>query len=225
MYGVRPSGGHCSIDPQLRMGVGDFDTKAAIIVRDDLAQWQRLSVTAFLISGVVGGARFSSVSRIRTLTAAAISPCCANRCSFSRRVPPVPRVSSCTRFRPPSCPSVSFRVLQVPRMRDKSVTRLQGSKRPGVLQSRASTTFSQSRGSQRFGRHQSQRTDPRPGPSIARTPAERLRPNKGNSLRSPIRPHSFADSLTSDGDGATADFGTDRSPKQPRGDVSARDPV
>ena len=38
------------------MGVGDFDTKAAIIVRDDLAQWQRLNVTAFLISGVVGGA-------------------------------------------------------------------------------------------------------------------------------------------------------------------------
>jgi hypothetical protein len=29
------------------MGVGDFDTKAAIIVRDDLAQWQRLNVTAF----------------------------------------------------------------------------------------------------------------------------------------------------------------------------------
>jgi hypothetical protein len=50
-------------------------------------------------------------------------------------------------------------------------------------------------------------------------------PNKGNSLRSFDSPHSFADSLTSDGDGATADFGTDRSPKQPRGDVSARDPV
>ena len=38
------------------MRVGDFDTKAAIIVRDDLASWQRLNVTAFLISGVVGGA-------------------------------------------------------------------------------------------------------------------------------------------------------------------------
>ena len=56
MHGVRPSGGHCHIDPQLRMGVGDFDTKAAIVVRDDLAQWQRLNVTAFLISRVVGGA-------------------------------------------------------------------------------------------------------------------------------------------------------------------------
>ena len=39
------------------MGVGDFDTKAAIIVRDHLASWQRLNLTAFLISGVVGGAR------------------------------------------------------------------------------------------------------------------------------------------------------------------------
>ena len=36
---------------------------------------------------------------------------------------------------------------------------------------------------------------------------------------------SSADSLTSDADGATAGFGTGRSPKQPRGDISARDPV
>jgi hypothetical protein len=34
------------------MGVGDFDTKAAVVVRDDLATWQRLNVTAFLMSGV-----------------------------------------------------------------------------------------------------------------------------------------------------------------------------
>ena len=38
------------------MGVGDFDTKAAVVVRSDLAAWQRLNVTAFLISGIVGGA-------------------------------------------------------------------------------------------------------------------------------------------------------------------------
>lgn len=31
-----------------------FDTKIAIVVRDDLAGWQRLNVTAFLASGVVG---------------------------------------------------------------------------------------------------------------------------------------------------------------------------
>jgi hypothetical protein len=31
-----------------------FDTKIAIVVRDDLAAWQRLNVTAFLASGVAG---------------------------------------------------------------------------------------------------------------------------------------------------------------------------
>jgi hypothetical protein len=32
-----------------------FDTKIAIIIRDDLAVWQKLNVTAFLTSGIVGG--------------------------------------------------------------------------------------------------------------------------------------------------------------------------
>jgi hypothetical protein len=31
-----------------------FDTKIAIVVRDDLATWQKLNVVAYLISGVVG---------------------------------------------------------------------------------------------------------------------------------------------------------------------------
>jgi hypothetical protein len=31
-----------------------FDTKIAIVVRDDLALWQKLNVVAFLTSGVVG---------------------------------------------------------------------------------------------------------------------------------------------------------------------------
>ena len=31
-----------------------FDTKIAIVVRDDLAAWQKLNVTAFLTSGIVG---------------------------------------------------------------------------------------------------------------------------------------------------------------------------
>ncbi len=31
-----------------------FDTKIAIVVREDLAQWQKLNVTAFLTSGIVG---------------------------------------------------------------------------------------------------------------------------------------------------------------------------
>ena len=32
-----------------------FDTKIGIVVRDDLAAWQRLNVTAFLASAVAGG--------------------------------------------------------------------------------------------------------------------------------------------------------------------------
>jgi hypothetical protein len=38
------------------MAVSDFDTKLAVVVRDDLAAWQRLNVCAFLISGVVAAA-------------------------------------------------------------------------------------------------------------------------------------------------------------------------
>jgi hypothetical protein len=38
------------------MAVTDFDTKMAVLVRDDLAAWQRLNVCAFLISGVVAAA-------------------------------------------------------------------------------------------------------------------------------------------------------------------------
>ncbi len=32
-----------------------FDTKIAVLVRDDLETWQRLNVTAFLVSGIVAG--------------------------------------------------------------------------------------------------------------------------------------------------------------------------
>jgi hypothetical protein len=38
------------------MAVTDFPTKAAVVVRDDLAVWQRLNVTGFLVSGLTGGA-------------------------------------------------------------------------------------------------------------------------------------------------------------------------
>ena len=31
-----------------------FDTKIAIIIRDDLATWQKLNVTAFLMNGITG---------------------------------------------------------------------------------------------------------------------------------------------------------------------------
>ena len=37
------------------MAVADFATKVAVVVREDLAAWQRLNVTAFLISGIVAG--------------------------------------------------------------------------------------------------------------------------------------------------------------------------
>jgi hypothetical protein len=38
------------------MGVRDFDTKIAVVVREDLPVWQKLNVTAFLTSGVVADA-------------------------------------------------------------------------------------------------------------------------------------------------------------------------
>jgi hypothetical protein len=38
------------------VAITDFPTKAAVVVREDLAVWQRLNVTAFLVSGLVGGA-------------------------------------------------------------------------------------------------------------------------------------------------------------------------
>ncbi|HEX8105743.1 MAG TPA: DUF2000 family protein [Solirubrobacteraceae bacterium] len=38
------------------MAVTDFPTKVAVVVRDDLAAWQRLNVTAFLMTGIAAGA-------------------------------------------------------------------------------------------------------------------------------------------------------------------------
>lgn len=62
-----------------------FDTKVAIVVREDLATWQKLNVTAFLMSGVVGatpdiigdpyvdaeGNRYLSLSRQPTIVLSA----------------------------------------------------------------------------------------------------------------------------------------------------------
>jgi hypothetical protein len=45
------------------MGVGQFDTKVAVVVRDDLATWQRLNVTAFLISGVTAQAGTGAIGQ------------------------------------------------------------------------------------------------------------------------------------------------------------------
>jgi hypothetical protein len=41
--------------------VAEFDTKVAIVVRDDLAPWQRLNVTAFLMSGIVARAGATAI--------------------------------------------------------------------------------------------------------------------------------------------------------------------
>lgn len=38
------------------MTVAEFDTKVAVVVREDLAAWQRLNVTAFLTSGIIAAA-------------------------------------------------------------------------------------------------------------------------------------------------------------------------
>lgn len=38
------------------VAVRDFDTKIAVVVRDDLETWQRLNVTAFLMAGVTASA-------------------------------------------------------------------------------------------------------------------------------------------------------------------------
>lgn len=39
----------------MERGLSVFDTKFAIVIRDDLLMWQKLNVTAFLTSGIVGG--------------------------------------------------------------------------------------------------------------------------------------------------------------------------
>jgi hypothetical protein len=31
-----------------------FDTKIAVVIREDLAEWQKMNVTAFLVSGIAG---------------------------------------------------------------------------------------------------------------------------------------------------------------------------
>jgi hypothetical protein len=44
----------------------EFSTKIAVVLRDDLAGWQKANVTAFLVSGVAGTNPESSASRTAT---------------------------------------------------------------------------------------------------------------------------------------------------------------
>lgn len=46
------------------MAVTEFPTKAAVVVRDDLAPWQRLNVTGFLVSGLVGAAEPEAIGEV-----------------------------------------------------------------------------------------------------------------------------------------------------------------
>jgi hypothetical protein len=44
--------GTCSLDG--RMSSPAFETKIAVVLRDDLVSWQKANVTAFLVSGIAG---------------------------------------------------------------------------------------------------------------------------------------------------------------------------
>ncbi len=45
------------------VAVGEFHTKVALVVRDDLAVWQRLNVTAFLMSGIAASAGAEAIGK------------------------------------------------------------------------------------------------------------------------------------------------------------------
>jgi hypothetical protein len=45
------------------MAVTDFDTKVAVVVRDDLATWQALNVTAFLMSGITAASGAGAIGQ------------------------------------------------------------------------------------------------------------------------------------------------------------------
>ena len=62
-----------------------FDTKIAILVRDDLETWQKLNVTAFLASGIAAANPELSASRTPTRTARRTCRCSGSPCWCSRR--------------------------------------------------------------------------------------------------------------------------------------------
>lgn len=57
-----------------------IDTKVALIVRDDLAAWQKLNVVAFLATVSRPKRRTRSASLTRMRRAAAMDACWASRC-------------------------------------------------------------------------------------------------------------------------------------------------
>ncbi len=63
-----------------------FDTKIAVLLREDLEPWQRLNVTAFLVSGL--GTQLPEVvgEPYEDADGTPYLPCSASRC-WSSRVP------------------------------------------------------------------------------------------------------------------------------------------
>jgi hypothetical protein len=55
-----------------------FDTKIAIVVREDLAPWQKLNVTAFLSGGLAGSYPEIVANAIATRPAVTMDPWCAS---------------------------------------------------------------------------------------------------------------------------------------------------
>jgi hypothetical protein len=54
----------------VRMAETDFETKVAVVVRDDLAGWQRLNVCAFLSSGVTAATGPVAIGTVRERSSA-----------------------------------------------------------------------------------------------------------------------------------------------------------
>jgi len=94
------------------MAVTDFDTKVAVVVREDLATWQRLNLTAFLMSGITprrrgrdrryrdadGREYLCRCSSSRSSSSRPTAPSCtplasapSAEASTSRSTPPTPR--------------------------------------------------------------------------------------------------------------------------------------
>ena len=70
-----------------------FDTKFAIVLRDDLAVWQKLNVAAFLAGGTVAATPGMIGEPTATAPAILITPCRSSRSSFARAKSSAPSVS------------------------------------------------------------------------------------------------------------------------------------
>jgi hypothetical protein len=67
-----------------------FDTKIAVVLRDDLAVWQKTNVTAFLVSGIAGTTPDIVGEPYRDASGNEYLPMFVQPCSSTR---PMPRAS------------------------------------------------------------------------------------------------------------------------------------